>query len=178
MKPLLSGIAMLLAIASSSTTAVRDTAPLPAPTYYIAVDGRKCEPDSITIMGASNLPSGAVLAIEVENSDPTYITLPVSGWFEKDIHAKGGMSFHAGLTVRAYFQIAYYRGPRQPTNVLRVVGLKGWRLAAVRNPAAHFDQLSGLSHNPQLFQTSGWYYGIQTKVVLSECEALTDSKRR
>ena len=123
-------------------------------------------------MGASNLPPRAIIALDVQDSDRTFVTLPHSGSFEQSIRPKKGFSFHAGLVASAYFQIAYHKGPRQSPSVIQVVGPRGWNLAGVEDPAAHFTELSGLSHNPQLYQMSGWYYGIETKVILGECDIL------
>jgi hypothetical protein len=127
--------------------------PLSAPTYYIAVKARTCEQDLVKFDGASNLPAGAVMGFRVSDfdedawkdyTDEVYVPVSEKGFFEGRIQPKKGMRFRRNLILVADFTT--FR-PQQLASVLLVVGKKGQNLGGI--------------NNPQLFQVSGWYYGLE-----------------
>ena len=139
---------------------------LPAPTFYIAFHARRTEPDLISFRGASNLPAGAQIAIGATDfNDAAWkdysdcICAPVNeqGFLKGEIRPKKGMKFRQNLVLRADFATNLCD---QPASVLRIVGKKGQSLAGVGD--APLEELGGLSDNPQLYQVSGWYYGLET----------------
>jgi hypothetical protein len=154
-----------LPLAQTSSTASHKI--LGAPTYYIVVEARTCESDLVRFGGASNLPPRAVISLTVNDfdeaawkgySDEVYASVDEEGFFEGEIRPKKGMAFRHNLILVADFTTYL---PKQSATVLRIVGKKGEYLAGVENTPVHLQELSGLSHNPQLFQVSGWYYGIE-----------------
>jgi hypothetical protein len=122
-----------------------------APTFYLVVEARTCDPDDIKISGASNLPSGALILLQVSDfdedgwkdySDPIYISLKENGLFEEIVHPKAGQKFHRNLMAQAYFSPVYVPPKRsQPASVLKIVGTKGQHLGGLDNPQV--GQLSG-----------------------------------
>jgi hypothetical protein len=112
-----------------------------APTFYLVVEARTCDPDDIKISGASNLPSGALILLQV-SGDPIYISLKENGLFEEIVHPKAGQKFHRNLMAQAYFSPVYVPPKRsQPASVLKIVGTKGQHLGGLDNPQV--GQLSG-----------------------------------
>jgi hypothetical protein len=145
--------------------------PLPAPTYYIAVEARTCQKDLIEFSGASNLPRGAVIGFGVSDfdvdawkdySDEVYASVDEKGFFDGKIQPKKGMTFHRDLILVATFTT--YR-PRQLASVLRIVGKKGQNLGGI--------------NNPQVGQVSGPFYYLETIARVPFCgEGLDDSPAR
>lgn len=90
-------------------------------------------------------------------SDELYVPLKSDGFFSGTIHPKDGLIFRRNMVLRAAFMP--YR-PKQDPAVLRIVGAKGEKLAGLDN--APIDELMGLTQNPQLFQVSGWNYGLDS----------------
>ena len=136
--------------------------PLPAPTYYIAIEARTCEPDEVRFHGASNLPSGARVGLTVSDfdedawkhySDEVFTSVDENGFLDGKIQPKAGMRFHRNLILIAEFTT--FR-PEQPTSVLRIVGEKGQNLGKVLE-------------NAQVGQVSGPYYILETIARVPWC---------
>ncbi len=138
-----------------------------APTYYIAVEGQNYDPDGdlVRFRGASNLPAGSNILITIEDfdhdawkdySDRLCVAVEQDGFFNGQIPPKREMRFRNGLVLRANFQTNLCQ---QPADVIRIVGSKGEHLGEKDAP---FGELAGVSRNPQLYQVSGPYYGLET----------------
>jgi hypothetical protein len=145
------------------------TEPLRAPTYYIGVEAPTCEPDMVKFVGASNLPPGAKLLIGVADfyeyawknySEDITATLDDQGFFRGSVQPKKGLVFRRNLLLVANF--ATYE-PKQPNNVLQIVGRKGERLGGLENP--------------QRIQVSGPYFGIQAIARVPFCGEGLDKKQ-
>jgi|SRR5271155_2435609 len=146
-----------------------------APTYYLAAMVNDCEPDPnyVEFRGASNLPPGAVISTEVADldgwkpySNRVYVPVGKEGFFSGKIEPRNGMRFRQNLILRVVFQTNF---AKQPPSVLAILGKKGEYLAGVQNPMEHPYDLAGLSNNPQLYQVSGWYYGLETIAIVPHC---------
>jgi hypothetical protein len=147
----LSAVVLVAAVGLSGQAPARRP---PAPTFYLVIDARTCEPDSIKISGASNLPAGALIGLEISDfnedawkdySDTVYISLKEDGLFEKILHPKPGQKFRRNLLAQAYFSPVYVPPHMtQPPNVLKMVGTKGQYLGGFENPQA--GQISGNNH--------------------------------
>ena len=135
--------------------------PLSAPTYYIALTVRSCDPTFVEFRGASNLPTGSMLGLMVndfdgngwrEYSDEVFVPLNESGFFDGRVRPKKDMRFHKNLILIAEFTT--FRPP-QRQSVLQIVGKHGEHLG-------DFD-------NPQLGQVSGPYYLLDTIARIGFC---------
>ncbi len=140
---------------------------LPGPTYYIAINAQRSDPHEIRFLGASNLPSGSEIAVQVSEffqggwedySDNMCVAVDEHGFFSGNIRPQTNMKFKNNLVLRADFGT---RLCHQPDGTLRVLGKHGERLANVDNPKIPLEQLDSVSRNPQLFRWSGWYYGLE-----------------
>lgn len=113
-----------------------------APTYYIAArvtyDGR---PSELHMVGASNLPAGARLYVNVYRyigeggsaiNERASAVVSESGFFEATLHPSKGNVFQHNLVCDILF--ATRTDPAQPSSVLRVVGNHGERLGFPKNP--------------------------------------------
>src|SRR5438105_255976 len=116
---------------------------LPAPTYYLAAEVHECSADQLLLKGASNLPSGSLISVQVSEfyedawkdySDTIFARLDNDGFFEAMAHPLPKLTFHRNLVVRVYFSPAYHK---QPPNVLSAVGKRGEKLGEPRNPQAY-----------------------------------------
>ena len=96
------GAAVLIAAVAASGQAPAKRAP--APTFYLVINARTCDPDSINISGASNLPAGALIRLQISDfdqdawedySDPVYASLKEGGLFQEVLHPKTGKNFGA-----------------------------------------------------------------------------------
>ncbi|HEX5424343.1 MAG TPA: hypothetical protein VFW94_12395 [Candidatus Acidoferrales bacterium] len=158
-------------VSRSGITARR--ASMSAPTYYMAISGKVVDEHHLQFRGASDLPVGARISVAATTfsgfgwmDQSTSVCVPVDqrGGFVGLIGSYPNRAFWEGtkygdtLLLRADFQTRLC-GP-QPANVLRALGKKGEGLANVAG--GDVTELVGLSDNPQLYQVSGWYYGIQT----------------
>jgi hypothetical protein len=121
--------------------------PLAAPTYYIAIRVRTCEPNAVKFDGASNLPQGAMVALKVgkpyqdalkDYSDDIYVPVDSRGFFKGEIPPKKGISFQRSLILVANFTTYV---PKQSQFVLHVVGKIGENLGGLENPQVQY--LSG-----------------------------------
>jgi hypothetical protein len=138
-----------------------------AASYYVVARGQNWSPygDLVRFNGASNLPAGANILVTVADfdhdawkdySDAVCVPVAKNGFFSGEIHPKLGMKFHTNLILRASFATNVCK---QSASVLRIVGPKGEHLGEKDAP---FGELVGVSRNPQLYQASGWYYGLET----------------
>jgi hypothetical protein len=113
-----------------------------APTYYIAArgtyDGR---PDELYVVGASNLPIGARLYLNVYRyigeggdaiSESASAVVGKEGFFEATLHPRKGNQFQHNLVCDIVF--ATRTDPPQPSSVLQVVGNHGEHLGFPKNP--------------------------------------------
>jgi hypothetical protein len=113
-----------------------------APTYYIAAkatyDGR---PDELYVLGASNLPKGARLHLNVYRyigeggsaiNEGASAVVGEGGFFEANLHPTKGNQFQHNLVCDIVF--ATLTDPRQPSSVLQVVGNHGEHLGFPKNP--------------------------------------------
>lgn len=139
---------------------------LTAPTYYLAVQAQLEDKDLVRFRGASNLPLDSRIGVVVtafeggawhDYSDQVCLPLSNKGLFSGELHSQNGVGFRTNLVLRAYFQTNLCTP--QPNSVLQRVGKKGDGLANV--PDGDPEELAGLSDNPQLYQVSGWYYGLE-----------------
>jgi len=159
-----------LAVVAAASGAGQHPAEKPraAPTYYVVAEAKDCEPDPyyVEFRGASNLPPGSLISATVTDfyqyawkdySDEVYVPANSQGYFSGRISPKKGMQFRGNLILRVIF--ATY-GSTQPASVLAIVGKKGENLGGVDSHP--IGDIMGRSQNPQLFQVSGWYYGLET----------------
>jgi hypothetical protein len=143
---------------------------LPAPTYYIAAEGQLWDENTVRVRGASNLPIGANISIQVaeftgdgwkDYSESLCVTLTGDGLFKGEVRPKPGMKFRRNLIVWAAFATNLCK---QPSTVLKVVGKKGQYLGNDNYDNVidvSMTQTKGMLNNPQLFQTSGWFFGLE-----------------
>jgi hypothetical protein len=113
-----------------------------APTYYIAArgtyDGR---PDELYVVGASNLPIGARVYLNVYRyigeggstiNEGASAVIGNGGFFEATLHPTKGNQFQHNLVCDIAF--ATHTDPSQPPSVLQVVGNHGEHLGFPKNP--------------------------------------------
>lgn len=124
---------------------------LTAPTFYIAASAEYGGSNWIYLRGASNLPSGAHLLINMSNyvgegssilSQDTRATVDRSGFFEATILPKAGAEFRHNLACQILFMPTF---PDQERSVFRAVGKDGSKLWL-------------FGRNPQAKVISGGYY--------------------
>ena len=134
---------------------------LTAPTYYVAARTRGCTQQEMKVVGATNVPPGAVILVNVAEffqdgwkdfSADYYATVDEKGFFEANVRALANSSFHPNLVARVVFGPAYHQ---QPAGVLTMVGRRGERL--------------GSNNNPQLGQLSGDNFYIETIARVEGC---------
>lgn len=150
-----SGLCVLL-VASSCllVDSVARTVPAPqarlsAPTYYIAANAKYSGlPDELHVVGASNLPPGARLQLNVYRyvgeggnviNERASVVVGEGGFFEADLHPTKGNQFQHNLVCDIVF--ATVTDPPQPPSVLQVVGRRGEKLGFPKNPQV--EVLSG-----------------------------------
>ena len=145
--------ATLFVAGTTKTASESASRPLPAPTYYIAIRVRTCEPNAVKFNGASNLPPGARVALKVgepyqdamkDYSDDVYVPVDSKGFFEGEVLPQKGISFQRRLILVANFTTYL---PKQPQSVLQVVGKIGEKLGGLENP-----QVEYMSGNYQILQ--------------------------
>jgi hypothetical protein len=137
------------------------------------VDAAKDYEGAIRVRGASNLPVGAKIGVEVEELVPedgrkplsklTCATVDQKGLFRAELQVTKDVYQKKGLIVDAIFL------PNQCVQnpeVTRVVGHHGELLGndgrLVTMEEVEQGETPGMRENPQLFQISGWYFGIGT----------------
>lgn len=170
-------IAALIMINCSTLVFAQPPKLIPTRNYYIAVAAHSCTPDAIEFRGEANLPAGALITISVNDfhgdgwelySGWSDVPINQDGSFRGRIEPRQGARFHHNLILIASFDTNPGTA-RQPDRVLQIVGKHGEYLAGVENPEAHLTELSGLSANPQLQQSSGWHYGLYTIARVPSC---------
>jgi hypothetical protein len=143
------------------TQTVSYAVPHRTPTYYLAVNVVNCDRRTIRVSGASNLPPGSSITTVVtdfdgdgwhDNSDEVFAEIDNGGFFHAEIHSNPSKESHHNSLLRAFF--APYH-PKQANDVLKSVGRKG-------------QNLGGLE-NPQVFQVSGPYFGLETIARVTNC---------
>jgi hypothetical protein len=146
---------------------------LNAPGYYIAVDATREYEGVIRVRGASNLPAGAKIGLEVEElvqengrkplSTLTCTAVDQKGLFRDELQVTKDVYQKKGLIVDAIFLTNQCV---QSPGVIRVVGHHGELLGNDGRPVTMKEveqgETTGMRENPQLFQISGWYCGIGT----------------
>jgi len=171
--------------ALSGPPSAQRPSPPPAPTYYLAVEARTCEPDDVHIHGATNVPPRAVVELTVndfngdawtEYSPLVYAAVDSRGFFDASVHPKSGLKFRHNLLVLATFAPTV---DQQPQEVLRLVGRKGENLAGLLGDPQS-KQWDGyremLLVNPQAGQLSGWQYYLATIARVPNCGPATPPK--
>ena len=143
---------------------------LNAPGYYIAVDATRDYEGVIAVRGASNLPVGAKIALEVEGAVPvnsrglpipTCVAVDQRGLFRAELQITKEAYQKKDLIVDAIFLTNQCV---QDQEVIRVVGHHGELLGNDGRPVTMEEvergETPGMQENPELFQVSGWYFGI------------------
>jgi hypothetical protein len=134
---------------------------LTAPTYYLVARTQGCTQQEMRVVGATNVPPGAVILVNVTEffqdgwkdfSANYYATVDEKGFFEANVKAMANISFRRNLVARVVFGPAYHQ---QPAGVLTIVGRRGERL--------------GSNNNPQLGQLSGENFYIETIARVEGC---------
>jgi hypothetical protein len=146
---------------------------LTAPTYYIAIAAQHSYDNVIRVRGASNLPPGTKILLQFagptdqawkEPGPRACVALDRRGLFGwQEISIPSGEPYPHNLFVSAIFLPDECK---QSTQVLKVLGTHGEYLGHDNRPVT-MDEVSmgmtpGMQANPQLFQVSGWYFGIST----------------
>ena len=144
---------------------------LTAPTYYIAVEAQHSYDNVIRVRGASNLPPGAKISLQFflpndqawkEPGQSVCVALDSNGLFDwREMSLPSGVPYPRDLFVMATF---LPNECKQNAQVLKVLGTHGQYLGHDNRPVT-MDEVSmgmtpGMQANPQLFQISGWYFGI------------------
>lgn len=129
----------------------QSTRPFTAPTFYIAASVKYgIYPTTLDVKGASNLPPGSRLTVELadfvgENSsilseDQTAV-VNKDGFFAVTLKLLKGKHFKDNMVCHISFITNF---PAQDPSVLRIVGKHG--------------ELLGIENNPQVQKNSGGYY--------------------
>ena len=115
---------------------------LSAPTYYIAARGTyDGGPGELYVVGASNLPFGARLYLNVYRyigeggnaiNESASAVISKGGFFEVTLHPTKGSQFQHNLVCDIIFSTR--TDPPQPFSVLQVVGNHGEHLGFPKNP--------------------------------------------
>jgi hypothetical protein len=135
-------VSLCLLVGGVARTVPAPQARLWAPTYYIVAkatyDGR---PDELYVVGASNLPNGARLYLNVYRyigeggnaiNEGASAVVGKGGFFEASLHPTKGNQFQHNLVCDIVF--ATLSNPPQPPSVLQVVGKHGEKLGFPKNP--------------------------------------------
>jgi hypothetical protein len=142
-----------------------------APGYYLAVDAARDYEGAIRVRGASNLPAGAKIQLDVEGatgedgwktlSAPVCVAVDQGGLFDAELSVTKETYKGQALFVNAVFLT---NECSQDQRVLQVVGRHGEFLGNdtyhVTMNEVEMGLTPGMAKNPQLFQVSGWYFGI------------------
>jgi len=115
---------------------------LSAPTYYIAASAEYRALDEILVEGASNLPAGAILFVNVYDfigegsktlSSESLPRVGKDGFFEVSLRPNPGNRFKHNLVCDISFMTDF---PSQEAPVLKAVGKHGEQLGFPINPQA------------------------------------------
>ncbi len=137
------GLITTLAIAAALFSQTKSNRSLTAPTYYIAANAEYRHAEQIWLRGASNLPAGAVLVVDVQNyvGEGSQIlsvrTLPKvgkDGFFEATLAPLPKMQFKHNLVCLVSF---FPNFPDQDVTVTGTVGRHGEQLGFPKNPQAY-----------------------------------------
>jgi hypothetical protein len=173
--PLIFGLIAVVFLTSVDVARTQSRKALSAPTYYLAIKADLEDSDTIRVRGATNLPAGAKIAVGVGEligdfglkpySDGACATVNDKGLFELELHTKSGMKFRRNLNAGADFSVN--GACKQPPSVLAVVGKKGQHLGNDNYDDAADTTMAetpGMFENPQLYQSSGWHFGLGVNV--------------
>jgi hypothetical protein len=159
----------LALLAPSSFAQPMPTAPtnLKAPTYYVAADIQECNSGLVRLKGASNLPTGSRLQVQIGELKGSAIvphgnseaSVRKDGTFAVEVRPVQGKEFRSHLVGLVNFETAWND---QPKSVTDIVGTHGERLGDFKNP--------------QFFQRSGWYYGLTMQVFTAYCPKANDQR--
>ena len=148
---------------------------LHAPTYYIVVSGQLLDDNTILVRGASSLPPGSRIAIQAGDgiksaSESACVSIGEDGLFSQKLHPIEGGRFKwsSNLAIDAVFRTNQCE---QSDGVLQVVGKHGQYLGNdnyENRIDTHMQMTPGMINNPQLFQESGWYFGLSASARVSE----------
>lgn len=171
MRSVLAAVCVCLGVACSAAGGAGQARKLYAPSYYIAIRAQREYEGAIRVRGASNLPPGAKIGLQVEELVPETGRKPLSTLMCQAVDQSGLFSAELQITKETYQKrglivdaIFLTNECSQDQKVLQVVGRHGEFLG---NDAHHvtMDEVSngmtlGMVQNPQLFQVSGWYFGV------------------
>ncbi|HWG20708.1 MAG TPA: hypothetical protein VG225_09260 [Terracidiphilus sp.] len=162
--------AAALVLCGFSSSSFGQPEPLSAPTYYISIRAQHEYDQVIRVRGASNLPHGARVSLQVlaMNGDAwkTYseskcVAINDKGLFDQEINLSVGDHYRSSLLVMATF---LPNECTQNAHVLHMLGSHGEFLGhddhRVTMDEVENGETRGMAENPQLFQVSGWYFGI------------------
>lgn len=99
--------------------------------YYIITKARLQTPELVYLFGASNLPTGSVLVVNVYDhigqgsrtlNEETRATVREDGLFEARVQPKANLQLSTNQVCTVVFEA---NDPTQPKNVIRVVGRRG-----------------------------------------------------
>jgi hypothetical protein len=132
-----------LAIAAALFSQTKSRRSLTAPTYYIAANAEYRHTEQIWLRGASNLPAGTVLVVDVQNyvGEGSQIlsvrALPKvgkDGFFEATLAPLEKMQFKHNVVCLVSF---FPNFPDQDATVTGTVGRHGEQLGFPKNPQAY-----------------------------------------
>jgi hypothetical protein len=138
-------LSLCLGLAGAQKRASRHS----APTFYIATSAQ-ASPEYIFVRGATNLPAGAKLIINIYDccertnvvlNQESIAVVGKDGFFETKEVPKPGVHFHPHLRGSILFMVSF---PNQEASVLLAVGKTGEKLGAFEDP-----------QNPQAQEGSG-----------------------
>jgi hypothetical protein len=155
MRVFLSVLVCSLLVACSATAQI----PRESPRYYILAQAKFQTPEDVWIFGASNLPVGALLTINLYDfigegshvlAEPTEVTVGKNGLFETVVHPNRPNNSQRNTICSVVFSPDY---PPQPKDVLSLVG-------------KHGQNLGNAPDNPQARTTSGGRILVLDTIVL------------
>lgn len=144
---------------------------LQAPGFYIAVGAAREYEGVIRVRGASNLPVGAKVGLLVEELVPENGRKPLNTLMCAAVGQRGLFRAELQISREAYQKkvliidaIFLTNQCVQGQEVIRIAGHHG-ELLGNDGRRVTMDEVSkgetpGMIENPQLFQVSGWYFGI------------------
>lgn len=162
---------------NTSTAKCQQAGKLSAPGYYISVQATLSYGDVIRVRGASNLPVGSSIELKVEKinggpwqdySKSVCVMVNTKGLFDQDVRLLPNTTYRSDLFIAANFS-TNGRCKQNPA-VLQIVGSHGERLGndkSVSMEAVERGETTGMTDNPQLYQVSGWYFGLQSIAKIS-----------
>lgn len=140
---IVASLVVILAIAAALFSETRSRGRLNAPTYYIAGNAEYRHSEEIWLRGASNLPAGAVLVVDVQNyvgEDSKILSVRAlprvgkDGFFEATLTPLPKMQFKHNIVCLVSFSPDY---PEQDPTVTTTVGKHGEQLGFPKNPQAN-----------------------------------------